>query len=49
MPSMVLLSFLINARARLSPTATIIHCLDGCGRSGALVTIEVLLMHLLRG
>ncbi|VBB32611.1 unnamed protein product [Acanthocheilonema viteae] len=34
--------------ARLSPTATIIHCLDGCGRSGTLVTIEVLLMHLLR-
>ncbi|CAG9536224.1 unnamed protein product [Cercopithifilaria johnstoni] len=39
----------ILRRTRLSPTATIIHCLDGCGRSGTLVTIEVLLMHLLRG
>uniref|UniRef100_A0A1I8EVR7 Protein-tyrosine phosphatase containing protein n=1 Tax=Wuchereria bancrofti TaxID=6293 RepID=A0A1I8EVR7_WUCBA len=39
----------ILRRARLSPAPTIIHCLDGCGRSGTLVTIEVLLMHLLRG
>ncbi|VDK76265.1 unnamed protein product [Gongylonema pulchrum] len=33
----------------MSPTATIVQCLDGCGRSGTLVTIEALLMHLLRG
>uniref|UniRef100_A0A915PU97 Tyrosine-protein phosphatase domain-containing protein n=1 Tax=Setaria digitata TaxID=48799 RepID=A0A915PU97_9BILA len=39
----------ILRRARLSPTPTIVHCLDGCGRSGTLVAIEVLLMHLLRG
>ncbi|MCP9263257.1 Protein CBR-EGG-3 [Dirofilaria immitis] len=39
----------ILRRIRLSPTPTIIHCLNGCGRSGTLVTIEVLLMHLLRG
>ncbi|KAK6113743.1 Protein-tyrosine phosphatase family protein [Brugia pahangi] len=39
----------ILRRARLSSMPTIIHCLDGCGRSGTLVTIEVLLMHLLRG
>ncbi|VDM99894.1 unnamed protein product, partial [Thelazia callipaeda] len=41
--------FRILRRARLAPTPTIIQCLDGCGRSGTLVTIEVLLMLLLRG
>ncbi|KHN82233.1 Tyrosine-protein phosphatase 69D [Toxocara canis] len=36
-------------RARLSPTPTIVQCIDGCGRSGTLVCIEALLMHVLRG
>ncbi|VDK60035.1 unnamed protein product [Anisakis simplex] len=36
-------------RARLSPTPTIVQCMDGCGRSGTLVCIEALLMHVLRG
>lgn len=39
----------ITFRARLSPHPTIVQCLDGCSRSGTLVTIEALLMHLLRG
>uniref|UniRef100_A0A914RSK1 Tyrosine-protein phosphatase domain-containing protein n=1 Tax=Parascaris equorum TaxID=6256 RepID=A0A914RSK1_PAREQ len=36
-------------RARLSPTPTIVQCMDGCSRSGTLVCIEALLMHVLRG
>uniref|UniRef100_A0A914PNG2 Uncharacterized protein n=1 Tax=Panagrolaimus davidi TaxID=227884 RepID=A0A914PNG2_9BILA len=28
---------------------TIVHCVDGCGKIGTLVYIEVLLMQLLRG
>uniref|UniRef100_A0A0N5ALA3 Tyrosine-protein phosphatase domain-containing protein n=1 Tax=Syphacia muris TaxID=451379 RepID=A0A0N5ALA3_9BILA len=39
----------ILRRARLSPYPTVVQCLDGCARSGTLVTIEALLMHLLRG
>lgn len=36
-------------RARHSKRPTIVMCLDGCGRSGTLVLIEILLMQLLRG
>ncbi|KAE9556499.1 hypothetical protein FO519_000384 [Halicephalobus sp. NKZ332] len=36
-------------RSRISPRPTVIHCLDGCGRTGTLVLIEVMLMQLLRG
>uniref|UniRef100_A0A7E4VEY0 TYR_PHOSPHATASE_2 domain-containing protein n=1 Tax=Panagrellus redivivus TaxID=6233 RepID=A0A7E4VEY0_PANRE len=35
--------------SRLSPRPTVVHCLDGCGRSGTLVLIEAMLMQLLRG
>jgi protein tyrosine phosphatase len=36
-------------RSRQSKKPTVIHCMDGCGRSGTLVLIEVMLMQLLRG
>ncbi|GMS93848.1 hypothetical protein PENTCL1PPCAC_16023, partial [Pristionchus entomophagus] len=41
--------FRILRRARLSNSPTVIHCMDGCGRTGALVTIEVALMQFIRG
>ncbi|GMT22850.1 hypothetical protein PFISCL1PPCAC_14147, partial [Pristionchus fissidentatus] len=41
--------FRILRRARLSNSSTVVHCMDGCGRSGALVTIEVALMQFIRG
>ncbi|KAI6188455.1 Tyrosine-protein phosphatase 69D [Aphelenchoides besseyi] len=36
-------------RSRIESSPTIVHCLDGCGRSGTLVLIETMLMQLLRG
>ncbi|CAD5215238.1 unnamed protein product [Bursaphelenchus okinawaensis] len=39
----------ILQRTRTSLTPSVIHCMDGCGRSGTLVLIEVMLMQLLRG
>ncbi|CAD5221192.1 unnamed protein product [Bursaphelenchus xylophilus] len=39
----------ILRRTRTSPNPSVIHCLDGCGRSGTLVLIEIMLMQLLRG
>uniref|UniRef100_A0A1I7XAG6 Tyrosine-protein phosphatase domain-containing protein n=1 Tax=Heterorhabditis bacteriophora TaxID=37862 RepID=A0A1I7XAG6_HETBA len=41
--------FRILRRARLSRTPTVVHCLDGCGRSGTLVAIETVIMQFLRG
>lgn len=41
--------FRVLRKARLQKTPTIVQCLDGCGRSGTLVTIEVVLMQFLRG
>lgn len=35
--------------SRISSRPTVVHCLDGCGRTGTLVLIEVMLMQLLRG
>ncbi|KAI6240103.1 Tyrosine-protein phosphatase 69D [Aphelenchoides fujianensis] len=36
-------------RSRIEHSPTIVHCLDGCGRSGTLVLIETMIMQLLRG
>lgn len=36
-------------RARLLSAPTIVHCMDGCTKSGTLVAIETVLMHFLRG
>nr|CDJ84905.1 Protein-tyrosine phosphatase domain containing protein [Haemonchus contortus] len=41
--------FRVLRKARLSKGPTIVQCLDGCGRSGTLVTIETVLMQFLRG
>ncbi|CAJ0585657.1 unnamed protein product, partial [Mesorhabditis spiculigera] len=41
--------FRVLRRSRTSPTPTIVHCMDGAGRTGALITLEVVLMHLLSG
>ncbi|VDO29375.1 unnamed protein product [Haemonchus placei] len=41
--------FRVLRKARLLKTPTIVQCLDGCGRSGTLVTIETVLMQFLRG
>jgi len=41
--------FRLLLRSRHSRRPTIIQCADGCGRSGTLVLIEVVLMQLLRG
>ncbi|KAE9420976.1 hypothetical protein Angca_002156 [Angiostrongylus cantonensis] len=41
--------FRVLRKARLQVTPTIVQCLDGCGRSGTLVTIETVLMQFLRG
>ncbi|KAJ1372461.1 PTPc, variant 3 [Parelaphostrongylus tenuis] len=41
--------FRVLRKARLQETPTIVQCLDGCGRSGTLVTIETVLMQFLRG
>ncbi|KJH43581.1 Protein-tyrosine phosphatase [Dictyocaulus viviparus] len=41
--------FRVLRKARLQQTPTIVQCLDGCGRSGTLVTIEAVLMQFLRG
>lgn len=39
----------ILLRSRTSKSPSIIHCMDGCGKSGTLVLIEIMLMQLLRG
>ncbi len=39
----------IDCRARTNRTPTLIHCLDGVGRSGTLVVIESVLQQLLKG
>uniref|UniRef100_A0AC34QW05 Protein tyrosine phosphatase n=1 Tax=Panagrolaimus sp. JU765 TaxID=591449 RepID=A0AC34QW05_9BILA len=36
-------------RSRVSKRPTIVHCIDGCGKTGTFVSIEVMLMQLLRG
>lgn len=36
-------------RSRHSKYPTVVQCMDGCGRSGTLVLIEIFLMQLLRG
>ncbi|CAJ0955555.1 unnamed protein product, partial [Mesorhabditis belari] len=41
--------FRLLRRARTSPTPTVVHCIDGASRTGALITLEVVLMHLLSG
>ncbi|KAK5985327.1 Tyrosine-protein phosphatase domain-containing protein [Trichostrongylus colubriformis] len=41
--------FRVLRKARLQKTPTIVQCLDGCDRSGTLVTIETVLMQFLRG
>lgn len=41
--------FRVLRKARLQETPTIVQCLDGCGSSGTLVTIETVLMQFLRG
>ncbi|KAK6050601.1 Protein-tyrosine phosphatase, partial [Cooperia oncophora] len=41
--------FRVLRKARLQKSPTIVQCLDGCGRSGTLVTIETVLMQFLRG
>ncbi|KAI1705822.1 protein-tyrosine phosphatase domain-containing protein [Ditylenchus destructor] len=41
--------FRVLLRSRHSKTPTVIHCLDGCGKSGTLILIEIFLMQLLRG
>jgi len=41
--------FRILRRARTSRAPTLIHCLDGVGRSGTLVVIESVLQQLLKG
>jgi protein tyrosine phosphatase len=39
----------ILKRLRTSKTPSVIHCLDGCSRSGTLLLIETMLMQLLQG
>jgi len=41
--------FRLLIRSRQSKRPTIVQCMDGCGRSGTLVLIEIFLMQLLRG
>lgn len=36
-------------RSRTSSRPCVVHCIDGCGKSGTLVLIEVILMQILRG
>uniref|UniRef100_A0A1I7YZ21 Protein-tyrosine phosphatase n=1 Tax=Steinernema glaseri TaxID=37863 RepID=A0A1I7YZ21_9BILA len=36
-------------RSRTSDTPTVVHCIDGCGRTGTLVTLEAVMCQILRG
>ncbi|TMS36031.1 hypothetical protein L596_003298 [Steinernema carpocapsae] len=36
-------------RSRVSPSPTVVHCIDGCGRTGTLVSLETALCQLFRG
>uniref|UniRef100_A0A914E6N3 Uncharacterized protein n=1 Tax=Acrobeloides nanus TaxID=290746 RepID=A0A914E6N3_9BILA len=41
--------FRLLRRSRISTRPTVIHCMDGCSKTGTLVLIEIMLMQLLRG